>query len=116
MNHYNAVSEQLARIEALLACYQYWQKSAPSPDRLTSNQPFCLDTLQPYEWLQWVLIPRMQRLIADHAPLPANVMITPYYEMVLAPDCPARDALLKILGEFDALLSYQHPANNPAAN
>ena len=38
---------------------------------------FFLDTMQPLEWLQWVLIPRMHALLDVGAQLPQNFAIAP---------------------------------------
>ncbi len=56
MSHYDNVRAQLHAIEALMRQHQLWQDNAPQPDAFASTQPFCLDTLAPFEWLQWVLI------------------------------------------------------------
>lgn len=52
-----------------------------------------MDTMEPVEWLQWVLIPRMHTLIDNAQPLPQAFAVAPYYEMALAADHPQRDIL-----------------------
>ena len=61
----------------------HWQEQAPDSRAFASEQPFCLDTLEPLEWLQWVLIPRMHQLLDSGMPLPQNFAVAPYYEMAL---------------------------------
>ena len=56
MSHHDNVRAQLHAIEALMRQHQLWQDNAPQPDAFASTQPFCLDTLAPFEWLQWVLM------------------------------------------------------------
>lgn len=75
------VRERLLAIEALLRETEHWQDSAPDSRAFASEQPFCLDTMEPLEWLQWVLIPRMHQLLESGMPLPQNFAVAPYYEM-----------------------------------
>lgn len=63
MTQHDSVRARLHAIEALLRQHQLWQETAPQPEAFASTQPFCLDTLAPFEWLQWVLIPRMHALL-----------------------------------------------------
>ncbi|EHC75576.1 Hypothetical protein YqcC [Salmonella enterica subsp. enterica serovar Montevideo str. S5-403] len=69
----------------------------------TSTQPFFMDTMEPLEWLQWVLIPRMHTLLDNAQPLPEAFAVAPYYEMALAADHPQREAILAVLQDLDAL-------------
>lgn len=56
-----------------------WQATAPDENKLSSQQPFALDTLAPHEWLQWIFIPRMWQLIEQQAPMPKGFLVTPYF-------------------------------------
>ncbi|MGL4858469.1 MAG: YqcC family protein [Enterobacteriaceae bacterium] len=76
-----------------------WQSLSPSPERFASPEPFCLDTMEAHEWLQWVFIPRMQLLLQQEQPLPQRLALTPYFEEVLADAEP----LLQVLRQIDAL-------------
>ena len=103
MTHHDSVRAQLHTIEALLRQHQLWQASAPQPEAFASTQPFCLDTLEPFEWLQWVLIPRMHALLdGGH---PQAFVVSPYYEMALEASHPARDVMLAELARLDALFA-----------
>jgi uncharacterized protein YqcC (DUF446 family) len=105
MTHHDSVRAQLHTIEALLRQHQLWQASAPQPEAFASTQPFCLDTLEPFEWLQWVLIPRMHALLDGGHPLPQAFVVSPYYEMALEASHPARDVMLAELARLDALFA-----------
>lgn len=96
---------QLHAIEALLRQHQLWQETAPQPEAFASTQPFCLDTLAPFEWLQWVLIPRMHALLEGGHPLPQAFAVSPYYEMALEATHPARAVMLAELEKLDALFA-----------
>lgn len=103
MTLYTQVGERLHTLEMLLREAGFWQETAPDSQALASEQPFCLDTLQPLEWLQWVLLPRMQQLLDSEQPLPQNFALAPYYEMALDAAHPLRDSLLAELQLLDAL-------------
>ena len=77
MTLHASVRDRLHAIEALLRETNHWQEQAPDSRAFASEQPFCLDTLEPLEWLQWVLIPRMHQLIASGMPLPQNFDVAP---------------------------------------
>ncbi len=99
------VIQQLQQIEAVLREHGHWQANPPDAQAFNSTQPFCLDTLQPLEWLQWVLLPRLQALMTANAPLPTNFAVAPYYEVALPPDTPGYSALVTTLTRLDALFS-----------
>jgi uncharacterized protein YqcC (DUF446 family) len=103
MTQHDSVRAQLHAIEALLRQHQLWQETAPQPEAFASTQPFCLDTLEPFEWLQWVLIPRMHALL-EAAPAAAGVCRSPYYEMALG-DAPCARRHAGELEKLDALFA-----------
>ena len=103
MTHHDSVRQQLQAIETLLRRHDHWQSSAPEPAAFESTQPCCMDTLEPVEGLQWVLIPRMHALLDGSLPLPQTFAVGPYYEMALDAAHPLRDVLLAELTQLDAL-------------
>ncbi|EKM5064358.1 YqcC family protein [Cronobacter turicensis] len=105
MERHQRVRQQLQRVEQVLRHHQQWQIVAPDSSAFESTQPFCMDTLEPYEWLQWVLIPRLHALLDAGAALPQAFAVAPYYEVALEASHPARDAVLVTLGELDALFA-----------
>jgi len=105
MNRANAVRQQLLLIETTLRNHQQWQGNPPDAAAFASDQPFCLDTLAPYEWLQWIFIPRMHALLDSDSPLPQAFSIAPYYEVALHPGHPAREDIIALLQEMDAWFS-----------
>ena len=105
MTTHDRVREQLHALEALLREHNHWRLDEPAEHLFTSTQPFCMDTMEPVEWLQWVLIPRMHTLIDNAQPLPQAFAVAPYYEMALAADHPQREILLTALQELDALFT-----------
>lgn len=105
MKREEQLRQQLLRVETTLRQHQLWQSTSPDASAFTSTQPFCMDTLEPYEWLQWVLIPRLHALLDAGADLPGAFAVAPYYEIALEAKHPGREAVLAVLLELDALFA-----------
>jgi uncharacterized protein YqcC (DUF446 family) len=91
-------------LEAELRRVQLWDTEPPSKDRLTSSQPFCVDTLAFPQWLQWRLIPRMRSVLAGERPMPTHSAIYPLAEdsfKNLEDSC----TLLALIERFDQLIT-----------
>lgn len=101
MTLHDNVREQLHIIEALLRKHDHWQTTVPDASVFASTQPFCMDTLEPLEWLQWVLIPQMHALLDSGQPLPQSFAVAPYYEMALDAGHPLRDKMICELQQLD---------------
>ena len=72
-SRYALLADQLLLIERELRRLGWWAETAPSAEALASVEPFCVDTLSFDQWLQFVLIPRMEQLVVQQAPLPTSV-------------------------------------------
>lgn len=97
------VQERLQAIEQQLKSSGLWQSFAPNSQAFASVEPFCVDTMTPPQWLQWIFLPRMQALLDAGAPLPVSLAIAPYYEVALEGDIPQRAQLLHCLNAIDQL-------------
>lgn len=103
---HQAVAEVVDGIEAEMKRVDLWEEERPAPARLGSAQPFCFDTLRFHEWLQWLFLPRMQRILdAGGAGMPAESGIHPYAEECLRDDPRDTDALLLLIRRFDELVT-----------
>lgn len=100
----SALAEQLLLIERELRVQGWWQAQAPSLDALSSEQPFCVDTLAFEQWLQWIFLPRMKQLLEVGAVLPSVSGIQPMAEQVYGGQLKKAGQLIKLLGEFDQLI------------
>ena len=107
MSREQLVRERLQAIEQVLHDAGLWQTCAPNTEAFESPEPFCVDTMMPVQWLQWVFIPRMQALLEAETPLPAKLAIAPYYEMALEGDMPGRATLLHRLNQLDQLFGHE---------
>ena len=79
MTTHDRVRLQLQALEALLREHQHWRNDEPQPHQFNSTQPFFMDTMEPLEWLQWVLIPRMHDLLDNKQPLPGAFAVAPFW-------------------------------------
>lgn len=100
-----AVADQLLLIEREMRAIGMWGNESPSTDRLSSVEPFCVDTLALEEWLQWIFLPRMKLIIESGADLPGASGIRAIAEMAYASEGARVAALLDALGAFDQLIS-----------
>ncbi|OLU22749.1 YqcC family protein [Pseudomonas sp. PA27(2017)] len=99
------IADQLLLVERALRVQGWWEASPPSAQALASEQPFCIDTLDFSQWLQWIFLPRMKAIIEAGADLPAVSGILPMAEQVYGAGNQQAAALLEALGDFDRLIS-----------
>ncbi|EOS96012.1 YqcC family protein [Erwinia tracheiphila] len=100
------VRQALKAVEQTLKDAGLWQSCAPVASAFESQQPFCVDTMMPLQWLQWVFLPRMHALLSAGAELPLKLAIAPYYEVALEGDILHRAALLYALNQIDSLFEH----------
>ena len=100
----SAVGEVVGAIEAELRTLQLWSKAKPSSAALASDMPFCCDTLELSQWLQWIFLPRMREILAHDLPLPEHSGIYPLAEELCAKLGPGTVLLLRLIQVFDALI------------
>lgn len=102
------VSALLAEIRAEMEALELWQSTPPSAEALASSQPFCVDTLTFCEWLQWLLIPRLDEMIRRSLPLPQNSQIHPMAEEAFKLITADTDQLLALIEQLDRSLCTLH--------
>lgn len=105
----NQVRQCLLAIEQSMRDLALWQSAPPEPEAFTSVEPFCVDSMQAEEWLQWVFLPRMYALLDVGAPLPTRFAITPYFEEALKHREPVCLPLLVVLQRLDNMLNQESP-------
>ncbi|MDD0824695.1 YqcC family protein [Mannheimia sp. AT1] len=77
------VKQHLSDLKIVMHIHQLWENTPPSLEAMANPQPFCMETLTPTQWLQWIFIPRMEAILEANADLPRNFAITPYLEEAL---------------------------------
>ena len=98
------LGELLRALETELRAQGRWENLAPPPQALTSTQPFAVDTLDFDQWLQWILLPRMNELLVSQLPLPGNSAIAPMAEEVYDAADPGATRIIMIITDIDLLL------------
>ncbi|MEE4143437.1 MAG: YqcC family protein [Halieaceae bacterium] len=99
------IAELLIDIEAELRQLGQWDRLPPPPEALASDQPFSIDTLTLPQWLQFVFLPTIYRLLEEEQPLPRRCGIAPMAEEYFRGLGLASDALEQALLQMDKLLS-----------
>lgn len=99
----------LDELKTVLQDLALWQSSRPSDAALASTQPFALDTLEFHQWLQFILIERLQTMILLAQPLPTSIAIFPMAEEVYKDEPERFAALLAVIARLDMALT-----GNPA--
>lgn len=95
----------LAEIEAEMRRVGLWERTSPSPAAFSSPLPFCYDTLSFTQWVQFVFLARMKRLIAANAELPMRCQIAPMAEESFRYMSTNTEPLLGLLRRMDEELT-----------
>ena len=101
------IAEALIDIEAQLRQLGLWEQNPPSAAALASTQPFCLDTLSLSQWLQFVFLPTLYRMLEAEQALPGRCGIAPLAEEFYRGSGLAVAVLIEALRRMDGLLSEQ---------
>lgn len=112
MNPRQIGGEVCTQIPALVDCIELelrriglWEADRPPQCAFDSELPFMLDTMRVSQWLQWVFLPRMRRILYDRKPLPTACAIHPVAKMDLADMSSDTRRLLTFIARLDGLLS-----------
>ncbi len=103
--HLDQVTDSLLKIEIELRQLGVWQAEPPPQEAFQSTQPFCLDTMEFPQWLQFVFLERMKVLVEHDHPLPSVSGIAPMAEEHFRGRPESGHGLLKALEEMDRLLT-----------
>lgn len=102
------VSALLSSIQSEMQSQQLWAAQSPSAEALSSQQPFCVDTLMFTEWVQWLMLPRLQMMIAQNASLPQNSNMHAMAEEAFKRIEADTDQLLALIKALDEALNVRH--------
>lgn len=102
---HEGIRVQLLRVESELRRLDAWEAFPPAPERLASEVPFCHDTLEFTQWVQWVFLPRFHAVLEGNHPLPSASAIVPVAEIGVEGLHGDVDALLAAFREIDDLIN-----------
>lgn len=95
----------LQSLETELRSQGRWEDRSPPAGALNSKQPFAIDTLDFDQWLQWVLLPRMNELLARQLPLPSDCAMGPMAEEVYGTEDPGGARITMLINQIDTLIN-----------
>ncbi len=102
---HKSLAESLFDLERELRALDLWDDQPPSRQALASTQPFAVDTLEFYQWLQFIFIPRLFRLVEHRAGLPDNCSVAPMAEEYFRPRPESGEAVVAVLEQIDVLIT-----------
>lgn len=94
----------LDEIEAELRKYSLWggAEGRPAPEAFLSTLPFCVDTLEFPQWLEYVFLPGLRNIISSGTALPRVMLVHPYAEEYFRGSGTSCSALIRTLRKLDA--------------
>lgn len=92
-------------IEAELRHLELWSQQRPSDSDLASTQPFCIDTLNLPQWIQFVLLERLRMMIERNQSLPTQCGVEAIAEEYFKNSEIGGENLTKHLHKLDVHLS-----------
>lgn len=104
-DHIGQVADSLLQIEMELRQLGLWEAERPSPEALQSTQPFCIDTLEFTQWLQFVFVARMKVIVEQGHAMPEVSGMAPMAEEYFRTRAESGKGLIQALEEIDQLLS-----------
>lgn len=99
------IANVLLQIESELRLVALWEQESPPAAALASTIPFCFDTLEFHQWLQWVFLPRMREVVAGARSWPVSSDIFPIAEHSFAGKGLDVARLLDRIKAFDAAVT-----------
>lgn len=103
------IAAALIDIEAQLRQLGQWAKLPPPAEALASTEPFSVDTLTFPQWLQFILLPTLYRMLEEGHPLPERCGIAPMAEEYFRGTGLRSGELVEALLRIDVLLSAGAP-------
>ena len=97
----------LNELTIVLKSLNLWQIQLPSMAALSSNEPFCCDTLAFEQWLQFIFIPKLTVMINQGDSLPATISLTPMAEECFKYLASNTKPLLDVIQSIDNHLTTQ---------
>ncbi|MCP4286943.1 MAG: YqcC family protein [Gammaproteobacteria bacterium] len=106
-NRYHQIYILSVDIEKEMRALGQWEGGVPEVESLSSQLPFCYDTLMFNQWLQWIFLPRIKAVVEGESPLPEKSEIAPMAEVWLDEQNKAFPGhrLLDLLREMDRQIS-----------
>jgi uncharacterized protein YqcC (DUF446 family) len=102
LDQYDAVAAKLAAIKQAMRANGMWQAQPLEPEQYEFRQAFGADTMTFSQWLQFVLVPRVELVLSARGTFPSSSSVGTKAIREFDGD-PRADELVTLLGEFDQL-------------
>lgn len=95
----------LSNIKTELDKLGLWSNGRNRPNEIAflSGMPFCMNTMEFHQWIEFVLYPRMMEIVNSDNPLPERVLIHTYAQEIYRGRWQEYKDLIKTLMEFDKI-------------
>ena len=103
---YEHLMNLLNELQTELKLAGLWSDTEPSKAPLSSIQPFGLDTLTFYEWLQFVLVKKLRLICDRRESLPDSSDVTTMAEEVFKSDEITAPEVIRTLIIIDRFISH----------
>ena len=107
INWFDEYSKVFEKIEQRLMELDLWSKERPAPEALQSSMPFCVDTLRLEQWLQFVFLPRMRRIVEREELPPGPAQIAPIAQEAFK-ETENSEKLIRAIQKFDEVSHLSH--------
>ena len=96
----------LAELKQCMRNEGLWSEQPPSQIDLSSQHPFCVDTLRFEQWLQFVMIVRFEQMIESNTALPTQCDIAPMAQEAFKHR--SLNSIIEKINKIDDLLNQKH--------
>lgn len=106
MTPHTELEQALNHLEATLRSVDLWSTPHPAAEAFSSQEPFCVDTMELPQWLRYVFIARLRALVEAEASLPASCQVAPAAEAYLQKAQPStRLLVVEAIAEVDRVIT-----------
>ena len=104
LQRYQQLADILLALETVMRQQGLWSSERPPASALASTEPFCIDTLDFNQWLQFVFVERLKIMIEAQTPLPENSGIVAIAEEFYRGAGFDAAPIIQVLADFDRLI------------
>ena len=104
--HLNAVRKKIGEVEDEMKRLHMWQKEPLRPEQYKITKAFGMDSMTFDQWIQFILIPKVQEILDEDGAFPTNSMVG-VQALREFDSYPEAGNLVRLLNEFDRLINQE---------
>lgn len=104
MDKYSRLADVILLLEAEMRRQRIWSLEPPQKHQLESIQPFCVDTLNFQQWLQFIFLPRMKEILENGQQLPSCSDIASMANESFKKTIDGSETIVKLLVECEQII------------